>query len=138
MSYFNAYPPAGGYSYPTGGYAYPQPPPFPSPAPVASYPGLPPMGPTPYSYSQSSYEACPSSSPYPYAPPPQSAAYQPYPVAPAPQYSNPSAHPVLAPTGAGTRKALLIGINYINNPNAHLEYVIDSLPLIKIFLQWMH
>lgn len=121
MSYYNAYP-AGGYPYPP----QPQYPPqaqYPPPAaPVSSYPGLPPTGPTPYSYPQPYGEACPSTGPFP-MPPQQSAAYQPYQVAPGPPpYTNPAAHPVPAPTAGGIRKAFLVGINYIGNPNAHLEY----------------
>lgn len=127
MSYYNAYPPApGGYSYP--------PPPMPAPTPVATYPGLPPTGPTPYgsSYPQS-YEACPSTGPYP-APPPQSAAYQPYPTPSVPPYSNPANHPVPVPTAGGKRKAFLIGINYIGNPNAHLDGCINDTNYLKFML----
>jgi len=103
------------------------------------YPNIPPMSFSGLSYPQS-HQSCPSTGFYP-VPPPHSAAYQPYqPKPPAIQFGQqeynvaPSVHPVPAPAGYGRRKALLIGINYLNNPNAHLDGCINDTNYLKFML----
>jgi len=46
----------------------------------------------------------------------------------------PTNHPVAAPGPYGKRKALLIGINYTGNPNAHLDGCINDANYLKYML----